>query len=140
MDDIWKLTKLQCNVFLIRKLTSHKSTLFNTLIILSYFAFVSKMFISKDSLVLRSCNWGNIHQSKIHARDRSNIVNRNSWKPLFGMINMVRHANVMKLMLLTTRVNYIIYIMSLCGTTKKPASLLLFFVKWLFPMSYHTQL
>ena len=29
-------------------------------------------------------------------RDRGNIVNTNSWKPLFRKINMVRHANAMK--------------------------------------------
>ena len=29
-------------------------------------------------------------------RDRGNIVNTNSWKPLFRKINMVRHDNAMK--------------------------------------------
>ena len=33
---------------------------------------------------------------KVLNRDRGNIVNTNSWKPLFRKINMVRHANVMK--------------------------------------------
>ena len=33
---------------------------------------------------------------KVVNRDRGNIVNTNSWKPLFRKINMVRHANVMK--------------------------------------------
>ena len=29
-------------------------------------------------------------------RDRGNIVNMNSWNPLFSKINMVPHANIMK--------------------------------------------
>ena len=33
---------------------------------------------------------------KVLNRDRGNIVNTNSWKPLFRKINMVRYANVMK--------------------------------------------
>ena len=33
---------------------------------------------------------------KVMHRDQGNIVNTNSWKPLFCKINMVRHANVMK--------------------------------------------
>ena len=33
---------------------------------------------------------------KVLNRDRGNIVNTNSWKPLFRKINMVRHANAMK--------------------------------------------
>ena len=33
---------------------------------------------------------------KVLNRDRCNIVNTNSWKPLFRKINMVRHANAMK--------------------------------------------
>ena len=33
---------------------------------------------------------------KVLNRDWVNIVNSNSWKPLFGKINMVRHANAMK--------------------------------------------
>ena len=33
---------------------------------------------------------------KVLNRDRDNIVNTNSWKLLFGKINMVCHANVMK--------------------------------------------
>ena len=33
---------------------------------------------------------------KVLNRDRGNIVNTNSWKPLFGKINMLRHANAMK--------------------------------------------
>ena len=33
---------------------------------------------------------------KVLNRDRSNIVNTNSWKPLFRKINMVRHANAME--------------------------------------------
>ena len=33
---------------------------------------------------------------KVLNRDRGNIVNINSWKPLFHKINMVRHANFMK--------------------------------------------
>ena len=33
---------------------------------------------------------------KLLNRDRGNIVNTNSWKPLFRKINMVRHANAMK--------------------------------------------
>ena len=33
---------------------------------------------------------------KVLKRDRGNIVNTNSWKPLFRKINMVRHAYVMK--------------------------------------------
>ena len=47
---------------------------------------------------------------KVLNRDRGNIVNSNSWKPLFRKINMVRHANAMKQMLLRVRFNYIIYI------------------------------
>ena len=34
--------------------------------------------------------------NKVLNRDRGNIVNTNSWKPLFRMINMVRHDNAMK--------------------------------------------
>ena len=33
---------------------------------------------------------------KVLNRDRGNIVNTNSWKPLFRKINMVRHDNAMK--------------------------------------------
>ena len=33
---------------------------------------------------------------KVLNRDWVNTVNMNSWKPLFGKINMVRHANAMK--------------------------------------------
>ena len=33
---------------------------------------------------------------KVLNRGRGNIVNMNSWKPLFRKINMVRHANAMK--------------------------------------------
>ena len=33
---------------------------------------------------------------KVLNRGGSNIVNTNSWKPLFRKINIVRHANVMK--------------------------------------------
>ena len=33
---------------------------------------------------------------KVLNRDRGNIVNMNSWKPLFRKINMVGHANAMK--------------------------------------------
>ena len=33
---------------------------------------------------------------KVLKRDRGNIVNTNSWKPLFRKIGMVRHANAMK--------------------------------------------
>ena len=33
---------------------------------------------------------------KVLNRDRGNIVNTNSWKPLFRKINMIRHANAMK--------------------------------------------
>ena len=33
---------------------------------------------------------------KVLNRDQGNIVNTNSWKPLFRKINMVSHANVMK--------------------------------------------
>ena len=33
---------------------------------------------------------------KVLNRDRGNIVNTNSWKPLFCKINMVGHANAMK--------------------------------------------
>ena len=33
---------------------------------------------------------------KVLNRDRGNIVNTNSWKPLFCQINMVRHDNAMK--------------------------------------------
>ena len=33
---------------------------------------------------------------KVLNRDRGNIVNTNSWKPLFRVINTVRHANAMK--------------------------------------------
>ena len=33
---------------------------------------------------------------KVLNRERGNIVNMNSWKPLFPKINMVHHANVMK--------------------------------------------
>ena len=40
-------------------------------------------------------------------------------------INMEHHANVMKQMLLRVCFNYVLYIMSLCGTTKKPTSGLL---------------
>ena len=40
-------------------------------------------------------------------------------------INMEHHANVIKQMLLRVCFNYVLYIMSLCGTTKKPASGLL---------------
>ena len=29
-------------------------------------------------------------------RDRTNIINTNSWKPLCHKINMVRHANAIK--------------------------------------------
>ena len=43
-------------------------------------------------------------------RDRTNIVNTNSWKPLFHKINMVRHANAMKKMFLGIRFNNIIHI------------------------------
>ena len=55
-------------------------------------------------------------------RDWSNIVNTNSWKPLFCEITMLRHANVIKQVLLRIGVNYIMYIISLCGTTKKSTS------------------
>ena len=34
--------------------------------------------------------------TKMFNRDRGNIVNGNSCKPLFRKINMVRHANTMK--------------------------------------------
>ena len=34
--------------------------------------------------------------AKVLNEDRGNIVDMNSWKPLFCKINMVRHANVMK--------------------------------------------
>ena len=47
---------------------------------------------------------------KVLNRDQGNIVNTNSWKHLFRKINMVGHANVMKLMFLRVRFNYIIYI------------------------------
>ena len=33
---------------------------------------------------------------KVLNRDRGNIVNTNSWKPLIRKINMVSHTNVMK--------------------------------------------
>ena len=33
---------------------------------------------------------------KVLNKDRGNIVNTNSWKPLFCKINMVRHVNTMK--------------------------------------------
>ena len=33
---------------------------------------------------------------KVLNRDRSSIVNMNSWKPLFCKIKIVRHANAMK--------------------------------------------
>ena len=33
---------------------------------------------------------------KVLNRDRGNIVNTNSWNPLFRRINMVRHANATK--------------------------------------------
>ena len=33
---------------------------------------------------------------KVLNRDGGNIVNMNSWKPLFRRINMVRHANATK--------------------------------------------
>ena len=33
---------------------------------------------------------------KVLNRDQGNIVNTNSWKPLFCKINMVHHANAMK--------------------------------------------
>ena len=33
---------------------------------------------------------------KVLKRGRGNIVNTNSWKPLFRKINIVRHANSMK--------------------------------------------
>ena len=33
---------------------------------------------------------------KVLNRDRGNIVNTNSWKPLYCKINIVRHANAMK--------------------------------------------
>ena len=33
---------------------------------------------------------------KVLNRDRGNIVNTNSWQPLFRKINMERHANAMK--------------------------------------------
>ena len=47
---------------------------------------------------------------KVLNRDRGNIVNTNSWKPLFRKINMVRHTNTIKQILLRVRFNYIIYI------------------------------
>ena len=33
---------------------------------------------------------------KMLNRDRGNIVNTNSWRPLFRKINMERHANAVK--------------------------------------------
>ena len=33
---------------------------------------------------------------KVLNRNRGNVVNTNSWNPLFRKINMARHANVMK--------------------------------------------
>ena len=39
---------------------------------------------------------------------------------LFCKMSIVLNGNVMKYMLLTVRVNYIIYIKSLCRITKKP--------------------
>ena len=33
---------------------------------------------------------------KMLNRDRDNIVNTNSWRPLFRKINMERHANAVK--------------------------------------------
>ena len=33
---------------------------------------------------------------KVLNKDRGNIVDTNSWTPLFRKVNMVRHANAMK--------------------------------------------
>ena len=62
---------------------------------------------------------------KVLKRDQGYIVNKNSWKPLFCKIKMVRHANDMSWMFLRVRVNFIMYINSLCKTTNKPVSWLL---------------
>ena len=47
---------------------------------------------------------------KVLNRDRGNIVNTNSWKPLFRKINMVRHANALKQIFLRVHFNCILYI------------------------------
>ena len=65
---------------------------------------------------------------KVLNKDQGNIVNTNLWKPLFRTINMVRHANALRV-----RFNYVIDIY-FAWNHKETSPLITALVEWLVLM------
>ena len=108
-EEVFKLTTLHYNVFLIRKLTSHN------------------WLTCEPTIRLEQYSIGRFLSD--FTQNHYNIVNSNCKKHLFHNTSITYHASLTKQGFLWKNP---LYLMSLCGTTKKPTSWLLLWLNFCF--------